>query len=595
MEQVASVAAVTTRSQLGALAAGATISRCGANSAMVGAMGHGHATSLVRMLWSGWVRPTIRFFVIDARGFPSGATVSFALSPLLLSVALAPACFDVALGSSWVDSNRFAYVRFGGDPYLPGLWVGDLRTLRCGEGGVAVARGRPGEDYVYQANSKWAAMVSYTSSGNPGHAALTVASLKSVDDHTGMEFLRHSVVVEMPFVESSVPVRFQLYFDKSVDSEVIVVQCNKRYSSGNRADIFVVDMEQTHSTKSLTILSTTTCMFPAHYFESLVVLRNWLPRSPDYGSRSFFVNAAVADGVFYSRNTKMCRNELFHVEESTGKLTHVVSHMVDVFRVCDSLVGVSFRANKEQELIKFYHRDDPTIFQGACCSNHTKLWVWRLNSGLPVGQCVKLEIDRICRLRVRFQPFGDDDHVVVVTWDVDSELLVVDLQRSFGSGSLTITKTVALPIGRALDVLCLPCGENITLHDTGGVFTVYHTGTKQPVVLKGGIVEFIQPSHVCVSRGLCGMIYSVSDMGSLQLHLQISMHRLLKELSVFGQEETGDTSISYRFHDVVTGKELFVLTRTLPNRSTGKTQLEQHFCISRPPSPPWPTSSPLWD
>ncbi|KAH3745414.1 hypothetical protein Pelo_13163 [Pelomyxa schiedti] len=159
----------------------------------------------------------------------------------------------------------------------------------------------------------------------------------------------------MPFVEYTVPIRFQLYLDKSVDSEVIVVLSPHNSYSGNRADIFVVDMEQTYNTKSLTILSTTTCMFPEHIFESLVVLRNWLPRSPDYGSRSFFVNAVVADGVSYRRNKKMCRNELFHVEESTGTLTHMVSHMVDVFRVCDSLLGgMLFKSHKGKKVRRFY-------------------------------------------------------------------------------------------------------------------------------------------------------------------------------------------------------------------------------------------------
>ncbi|KAH3714600.1 hypothetical protein Pelo_18890 [Pelomyxa schiedti] len=223
VDKVTSVAAVTTRSQLGALAAGAAISRCGANSAMVGVMGHGHATSLVRMLWSDWVRPTILFFVVDARGFPSGATtcsysqakstttVSFALSPLLLSVALAPApppaCINTASGASWVDSDRAADVAYGGSYplYHPVVWVRDVHTrLPGGAGGVAVARGRPGEAYVYAVDSKWAAMVSYSTAGNGSPAALTVASLlrvPSVDDHTGMEYLSNSVVVEMPFVD----------------------------------------------------------------------------------------------------------------------------------------------------------------------------------------------------------------------------------------------------------------------------------------------------------------------------------------------------------------------------------------------------------
>ncbi|KAH3745416.1 hypothetical protein Pelo_13165 [Pelomyxa schiedti] len=351
---------------------------------MVGAMGHGHATSFVRMLWSDWVRPTILFFVVDVKGCPSWAatscagqaesttTVSFALSPLLLSVALAPApppaCIEpTAFNTRRVDSGRVADVRFHGDQYLPVVWVRDVHSSRLpgGAGGVAVARGRYGRPYAYDVNSKWAAMVSFPTckrGADAGKAELTVASLsraRSVDDHTGMEFLSHSVVVEMPFVESTGHNLCHMYLDKSVDSEVIVVQCIHGEYSGNIAVIFVVDMEQTYNTKRLTVLSTTTFKFPAHYFRSLVVLRNWLPRSPGYGSRTFFVTTFHRDSLS-SSHLKPSHNEVFRVEELTGNFTHVISNVIDVFRVCDSLLGVSYRLDEEQELIKFYHRDDPT-------------------------------------------------------------------------------------------------------------------------------------------------------------------------------------------------------------------------------------------
>ncbi|KAH3763271.1 hypothetical protein Pelo_4872 [Pelomyxa schiedti] len=94
--EVTSTGAATTFGQLGALAAGATVARCGANSAMQRIMGRGLATSLVRTLWFDWVRPTIKVFLLQVScvhdgttGVPSTAyrAVSFALSPLLLSVA----------------------------------------------------------------------------------------------------------------------------------------------------------------------------------------------------------------------------------------------------------------------------------------------------------------------------------------------------------------------------------------------------------------------------------------------------------------------------------------------------------------------------
>ncbi|KAH3714082.1 hypothetical protein Pelo_19410 [Pelomyxa schiedti] len=60
--------AITTRGQLGALAAGATVNRCGADSPMQRVMGRDHASSFLRILWFDVVLPTIRLFVLDVRG-----------------------------------------------------------------------------------------------------------------------------------------------------------------------------------------------------------------------------------------------------------------------------------------------------------------------------------------------------------------------------------------------------------------------------------------------------------------------------------------------------------------------------------------------
>ncbi|KAH3698819.1 hypothetical protein Pelo_19787 [Pelomyxa schiedti] len=77
---VTSTATVTTRGQLGAIAAGATIPRCGGGSALQQIMGRGHATTFARLLWSDWVRPTIRLFVLKVNGLVRGASETTALT-----------------------------------------------------------------------------------------------------------------------------------------------------------------------------------------------------------------------------------------------------------------------------------------------------------------------------------------------------------------------------------------------------------------------------------------------------------------------------------------------------------------------------------
>ncbi|KAH3743059.1 hypothetical protein Pelo_15552 [Pelomyxa schiedti] len=262
------IGATTTRGQLGVLAAGATIARCGGDSAMQRVMGRGHATSFVQLLWSDWIRPTIRRFELQVPGYSgtsagsrshSVTTLWFAASPLLLSVSTGPS-HTPSVGRL-ADSRRV---------------VEGVMTL---DGGFYVA---------------------------------------VRDVHTGAS----TVVMHV----------------------------------WNGATIFAVDVEQTYNSRSLAVLSTTTCAFPTgHSLVSLVVMRNWDRSSGRYGSRTF-----IAKTLRRARNRRV--HEVFHVEESTGTSRPLGFHddeVNEVFRLSDSVFCVSFCTSNNQEVsFKLFHRDN---------------------------------------------------------------------------------------------------------------------------------------------------------------------------------------------------------------------------------------------
>ncbi|KAH3742624.1 hypothetical protein Pelo_15987 [Pelomyxa schiedti] len=313
----------TTRDQLGALAAAATVARCGAGSPMVAVMGRGHAAWLVRSLWSDLVRPTLRALALEVRGTllvdkglvsHVALSLSVVVSPLLLGVASAP-----GLGP---DTPRGA-TRVG--PSTVTGWA----TRAMGGGAVLVVQGLPADPSTavpvavspwdcYVIGARWATVAGPGRGERPWTkgcdrmVTLTVTPLNggfSVLDCGEDECLGPgSVVVEVPQLAGKGMVG--VYPDQSVDSEVIVT-----HSKENRTVILVVDVEKTHNSKSLVVLSTTTCEFAlGRSFVSLVVMRNWDHCSPAFGSRTFIVQTLLWNSLF----------QAFHVQEGTAIPTPVM-------------------------------------------------------------------------------------------------------------------------------------------------------------------------------------------------------------------------------------------------------------------------------
>ncbi|KAH3767204.1 hypothetical protein Pelo_913 [Pelomyxa schiedti] len=365
-------ASTTVRDQMGALAAAAAVARCGAGSPMVAVMGRGHAAWLVRTLWADLVRPTLRLFVVDVTGVcrqgpdtacrvPHGA--SFRLSPLLLGVACGPRLPPTPYGTTRVGPGSIS------------LW------LHRGRGMLAVcdllANSMPRREAVPVANapwdghvvgSRWAATVGRTrnpvaSAKAPGSASkhidaevsLTVAEMiRGVAVSAGGCLcgcgddgdLGYTVVVGVPQFAGSEG-RVQMFPDQSVESEVIVT-----HSTANRTLILVVDVEQTHNSRSLAVLSTTRCEFPPGYlFQYLVVMRNWGQcSSSPFGSRTFIVTTHFKRSFY----------EVFRVQEHTAIFMPIMRHVSGVFSLSDSLFCLSFYAKKLRDYFYLYHFGDPT-------------------------------------------------------------------------------------------------------------------------------------------------------------------------------------------------------------------------------------------
>ncbi|KAH3714244.1 hypothetical protein Pelo_19248 [Pelomyxa schiedti] len=319
-------------------------------------MGRGLATSLVRTLWFDWVRPTIKLFVLNFICVHDGTTgvlsnsyhaVSFALSPLLLSVAGSggggggpgPTLMRPH-GGKRVDGRRIAdlaqgkFLRPPCDGFVLGTWDPvDPRTpwVPCARGGA------PGKDYVYEfdINTKWAAVVSYRREGQPPRglpAFMTVAKMVPcccVGGGGGYEGggTVSCVDVEMPLecAYLTCPRTVKLFMDRSVEREVAVVHSTKLGTV-----VYVVDVERTFESGTLALLSTTTCDLPPNNsFKSLIVLRNWEHHSPGYyGSRTFIVQCVDSESN---------HSEVYHMVESSGVFTLIQHCVVDVFRVSDSL------------------------------------------------------------------------------------------------------------------------------------------------------------------------------------------------------------------------------------------------------------------
>ncbi|KAH3732003.1 hypothetical protein Pelo_17163 [Pelomyxa schiedti] len=343
-------ATITTRGQLGALAAGATVERCGGDSPMQRVMGRGPATSFVRTLWSDWVRPTMRLFTLQFSGlrrgnspasrFPVTFGVTFSASPLLLGVASAPAMLPSRFGvCSWVDRTHVVV-----DSKLyqqTGLDVIDVVSRSK----VASIRGPPDQGTESYVNSKWAAVVRYNRRGGVEFSApdtLAVARIREKPEDKGERkgegkddgketAGRQCVVVEMTVGHCSecenCPLKVKMFRDQYADSEVVVTQSRKR---GSVTSIFVVDLEQTYNSGSLAIVSTTTCVLPTgHLFESMIVLRN-----SETKGRTFIVRTHKGNRCF----------DVCNLDEGTGIATHIMHNAVDML----------------QEWFRIYHRDRPT-------------------------------------------------------------------------------------------------------------------------------------------------------------------------------------------------------------------------------------------
>ncbi|KAH3723348.1 hypothetical protein Pelo_17947 [Pelomyxa schiedti] len=349
---VTSTATVTTRGQLVALAVGATVARCGGGSTLQQIMGRDHAATFARLLWSDWVRPTIRLFVLDVSGSVRGdasessesITLTFSVSPLLLSVASGPALAPfMMIQGTLVDACRVVDKELLDDDDDDDLGAAVV-VRRLGSGRrahVMKCSHRAVQEFAF--NAKWAAMATYPPHDSRKRAAtLAVASLQGVpgdcDGDGDLEAFRRAVVVDLPFVCLVGSCLIRVSPDKSVDSEVVVT-----HTTGNRANMYVVDMEQTYNSRRLVLLSTTTWELPSGYgLLSLLVLRNW--NSPGgHGSRTFIVNLR--------KRWSPPAYEVFLVEESTATSRCLNLHNDNVGYVC----------RLQGRTVNVYHRDNVAL------------------------------------------------------------------------------------------------------------------------------------------------------------------------------------------------------------------------------------------
>ncbi|KAH3722913.1 hypothetical protein Pelo_18381 [Pelomyxa schiedti] len=336
---------VTTRGQLGALAAGATIARCGAGSAIFRVMGLDHATSFVRMLWEEVVRPTIRVFALGLMvlpHYPTDArrlTLYLSFSPLLMSLSSSP-------GRVTTTPMDFSKVFEGlppPRPGLPGYGIRDFNTKW-----VVCIEMRP--RFLETNTPPTTTTNSSTNRISDGIARMSVAPLKggfgggSVGGDGATCDVDRAVVVDVPVVAGCVALR--VYMDQSVDREVVVAQI-----TDSCVVMVAVDMEETCNSKKLAVLSTTRCDFPSvvgYGFYSAVVMRNWDdPFSPSYGSRTFLVKASW----------QQSRNEILKFVEGGTREVIQYGHGDDVFRLSDSLFCVSCSTKKLVGSLRIYHRD----------------------------------------------------------------------------------------------------------------------------------------------------------------------------------------------------------------------------------------------
>ncbi|KAH3760147.1 hypothetical protein Pelo_8030 [Pelomyxa schiedti] len=351
---------ITTRAQLGALAAGATIARCGAGSAIFRVMGRDQSTSFVRMLWLDVVRPTIRVFTLDLMASPVSRSsvprnllLHFSFSPLLMSLSSSPG----RVTTTPIDSCK---VYKGLPPPFPEL--PNSGTRNCNTKWVVCVN----MCHETTTSCTTTTITNGSSSISDGIARMSVAPLKGgggiVSGDTGGATcdVDRAVVVDVPVVPGCLAI--QAYMDQSVDREVVLAQITER-----GAVILAVDMEETCNSRKLAVLSTTRCDFPSavdYSFSSLVVMRNWDdPSSPSYGSRTFLVKA-----IWEQR-----RNEILKFTEggtSSSPDGLIQCDVIDdVFRLSDSLFCLSFCTNKLKGSFGIYHRDNtahtPNLVQGT--------------------------------------------------------------------------------------------------------------------------------------------------------------------------------------------------------------------------------------
>ncbi|KAH3763610.1 major facilitator superfamily protein [Pelomyxa schiedti] len=353
---------VTTRGQLGALAAGATIARCGAGSAIFRVMGLDHATSFVRMLWEEVVRPTIRVFALGLMVLPHDPTdarrltLYFSFSPLLMSLSSSP-------GRVTTTPMDFSNVFEGLPPPRPELPDYGMRDFNTKWVVCIETRPRFLETNIPPTTT------THSSSTNSnrisdGIARMSVAPLKGgigggiIGGDGATCDVDRAVVVDVPVVAGCVALR--VYMDQSVDREVVVAQV-----TDSCVVMLAVDMEETCNSKKLAVLSTTRCDFPSvvgYGFYSAVVMRNWDdPFSPSYGSRTFLVKVSW----------QQSRNELLKFVEGGTREVVQYEHGEDVFRLSDSLFCVSCSTKKLVGSLRIYHRDNTAhalnLISGSKC------------------------------------------------------------------------------------------------------------------------------------------------------------------------------------------------------------------------------------
>ncbi|KAH3714349.1 hypothetical protein Pelo_19142 [Pelomyxa schiedti] len=298
-------------------------------------MGRGPATALVGVLWSDWVRPTIRQFVLQVSGSSNGATTKsttlwFAVSPLLLSLACGPDLAPPTIISGALADGIHVVQMDGGSLAIRNPFTYCITQLFQQSERVVI-------------NSHWAAMIRY--SKGKGTATLLYVVKSSGSLPGGMEAFRGAVVVAMPFGSSAC-----IYPDHSVESEVIVV-----HNVQNRATILAVDIEQTYNRRRLVVLSTTRFELPTgHKLLGLFVMRNWDRCSPGYGSRTF---------IFNTMQWTWCGADhgVFHVEESTGTSRRLQAYsetLESLSRVSDSVFCVSFCSKKRERSFNLFHCDN---------------------------------------------------------------------------------------------------------------------------------------------------------------------------------------------------------------------------------------------